>query len=196
MKSVNIIIFLILILICFSLCQDSQHRNLEKINYSNKNSNNLNLVSSAKKLENILSSYLANPQQFILTHSNKENFIALFSNFTRLNGEVLYNEYIESKHHKDIQYQLDDLNNFKFKNVMNWEFDHNNKNFILPDEIKNYSDFYKWQMIISIMQTMHKIPTIKMDESLLLKRKNKNLRNSMSLVFPDEIKILDPPNEI
>jgi hypothetical protein len=190
MKSINIIIFLILI--CFSLGLYTKSENLEKIKSSNINPD---LINSAKKMENILSSYLVNPQQFILSHSNKDNFIAIFSNFTRLNGEVLYNEYIESKHHKDIQFQLDDLNNFKFKNVMSWEFDNIRKNFVLPDEIRSYPDFYKWQMIISIMKTMQKIPAIRKDESLSLLRKNKNLRNGMSLVFPDEIKIIDPPKE-
>jgi hypothetical protein len=184
MKKINILTFLIVIV--FSRCVDINTQIKQTMNAIQGD-----LIVSVKKMEDLLSSYLANPQQFILSHSNKENFIAIFSNFTRLNGEVLYDEYLESKHHKDIQSQLDDLNNFKIRNVNNWEFDSTRGKLVLSDEIRNYPDYYKWQMIVSIMKSMNKIPAIRKNENLFIK--NKNLRSSMSLVFPDEVKIMDPP---
>src|SRR5690606_829850 len=57
-------------------------------------------------LQNLLNEYLTNPDQFISTKSNKDNFIAVFSNFTKINGEILYNQY-NNKKSKDIQNLID-----------------------------------------------------------------------------------------
>jgi hypothetical protein len=58
--------------------------------------------------------------------------------------------------------------------------------------VRNYSDFQKWQIIVSIMQTMKKFPVMRNDDGNL-NNENKSLRGSVSLVFPDDVKIMDPP---
>jgi hypothetical protein len=45
-------------------------------------------------------------------------------------------------------------------------------------------------MIISILKTMDRLPVVRNERDYKV---NKNLRNKLSLIFPDEIKILDPP---
>jgi hypothetical protein len=93
-------------------------------------------ISEVQKLEKTIREYLSNPAKFILTNSNKENFISIFSNFTKMNGEEIYEEYIATKYHKDLQSILDDINGIKFKNVNGWNYDHVMKKFILPDDGK------------------------------------------------------------
>lgn len=88
------------------------------------------------KVEEIVKEYLQMPQQYISSHNNKENFIAIFSNFTKLNGEVLLNEYIENMNGKDLQSIIDNINQIKNKYVTRWEFDTQKGKFILPDDSK------------------------------------------------------------
>lgn len=101
-----------------------------------------NGLTKLKKMETNLKEYLNNPQGFISTHNNKENFVTIFSNFTRLNGEILFNEYYNKKYNGDIQIMLDNLNNIKQKNLNDWDFDIIKRKFALPDDSKFY--FFKF----------------------------------------------------
>ena len=100
------------------------------------NSENLQKISKIKEMEELIKSYLDNPESFILTHNNRENFIAVLSNFTRLNGEEIYEEYLEKQYQKDIQTVIDHMNNIKIKHVNNWDYDSVQGKFILPDDSK------------------------------------------------------------
>ena len=91
------------------------------------------------QVEDKVKEYLQMPQQYISTHSNKENFIAIFSNFTKLNGEVILNEYVENNKGKDIQSMIDNINQIKNKHLTRWEYDTQKGKFVLPDDSK---DFY------------------------------------------------------
>ena len=87
-------------------------------------------------LQNQVSEYLKNPDQFISANTNKDNFIAVFSNFTQVNGEILYDQYIHDRHNKDIQNLIDHLNNFQSNNYDKWTYDTISNKFILPEESK------------------------------------------------------------
>lgn len=104
------------------------------------NENIFNLIEEEQlkfsKVEDIVNEYTQNPKQFISSHNNKENFIAIFSNFTRLNGEVLFEEYIRDNREKDLQAIIDNINNIKTKHVTKWEFESSKGKFILPDDSK------------------------------------------------------------
>ena len=85
-------------------------------------------------LQNKLSEYLKNTDQFINSNSNKDIFIALFSNFTQMNGEILYHQYMNERHNKDIQNLIDKLNNFQSNNNEKWYYDTLSNKFSLPDD--------------------------------------------------------------
>ena len=112
-------LFYLLLLIVFSSCQSNDK-----------------LVEKVQRMEKNFKQYIENPARFIYSHNNKDNFIAVFSNFTRTDGENIYNEYLQTKHKKDIQSILDNINNFKFKNVNSWSFDSSKGKFVLPDDSK------------------------------------------------------------
>ena len=139
MKNIKKQNFYLFILFCFlikanTITWDTTNSNINSIYDGSKDE-----FLKAKQMEDLLKSYNDNPGEFITSHSNKENFITIFSNFTRLNGEILYEEYIESKHHKDIQSVLDNLNKLNSKgNVNNWDFDPKKGKFIVTDESKIY----------------------------------------------------------
>lgn len=82
--------------------------------------------------------YLNNPSKFLVNHSNEENFIAVFSNFTNSNGRELYNSYMQDVYLKDIQTILDDINNVKRGYGSKWKFDPVRKKYILPDKSKMF----------------------------------------------------------
>ena len=88
------------------------------------------------KVEDPVKEYVDNPNQYISTHSNKENFIAIFSNFTKLNGEILYEEYVDKNIKKDLQNIIDNINQRKTKHLTKWEYESSKRKFILPDDSK------------------------------------------------------------
>jgi hypothetical protein len=81
--------------------------------------------------------YIDNSDVFLSSHSNRENFIAMFSNFTKINGEGLYQSYIQATYKKGPQYVIDKMNNIGSKNVDKWEYDTNLKKFKLSEESKH-----------------------------------------------------------
>jgi hypothetical protein len=87
---------------------------------------------NAENMQQLLQAYLKDPQSFLVSHNNRENFVAVFSNFTRLNGEFLYDQYVNRE--KDIQSLIDDLNKLKSKSLDNWQYDSAKGKFILPEE--------------------------------------------------------------
>ncbi len=89
---------------------------------------------NAETMQQLLQSYLKDPHSFMVSHNNRENFIAVFSNFTRLNGEVLYDQYVHRE--KDIQTLIDNLNHVKSKNLDKWDYDSVKGKFLLPDDGK------------------------------------------------------------
>lgn len=102
--------FIIIIILKFSLCKESNPQNVQ----------------------NLVETYMKNPQLFLQSHNNKDNFIAIFTNFTRLNGEVIYNKYMNKN--KDMQSLIDSINNYKYHNLDNWDFDPVKKKFILSED--------------------------------------------------------------
>ncbi len=89
-----------------------------------------------QKLEKLLKDYLDNPNNFLTSNNNKDIFTAIFTNFTRSNGEVIYNDYLleQSEHNKsDLQSIIDDINNIKSKSG---EWEYKNGRFNLPDDSK------------------------------------------------------------
>jgi len=88
------------------------------------------------KVEDSVNEYLSNPNQYISTHSNQENFIAIFSNFTKLNGEILYEEYVDNNIKKNLQNIIDNINEIKIKHLTKWEYDSSKRKFVLPDDSK------------------------------------------------------------
>lgn len=100
------------------------------------NIHSLELKHSEIDIHSLMKDYIINPQQFLMSHSNKDNFIAIFSNFTHSNGEEIYKDFIEGRYQKDVQSMLDNLNNFKVKYVDKWEYDTLRGRFNLPDESK------------------------------------------------------------
>lgn len=88
------------------------------------------------KVEDSVNEYLSNPNQYISTHSNHENFIAIFSNFTKLNGEILYEEYVDNNIKKNLQNIIDNINEIKIKHLTKWEYDSSKRKFVLPDDSK------------------------------------------------------------
>ncbi len=85
-------------------------------------------------LQQKLMDYIKNPDQFLSNNPNKDIFIALFSNFTHMNGEILYNQYIKDRHNKDIQNLIDRINNFQSSNSDKWFYNTLSNKFSLPDD--------------------------------------------------------------
>lgn len=60
--------------------------------------------------------------------------------------------------------------------------------------VRGYSDFYKWQLIVSIMKTMKTFPLEYNTNSI---PEMNNLKNNLrkKVIFPDDLinKILNPP---
>lgn len=72
---------------------------------------------------------------FISNHSNKENFITIFSNFTKSDGNLIFRSYIENNK-QELQNVIDKINNLQNNNIFTWEYDVQKKKFIIPDESK------------------------------------------------------------
>lgn len=77
--------------------------------------------------------YLNDAYNYIPNHSNKENFIAIFGNYTKADVTKDLNGYIDNNN-KEIQYVIDKINNFQTNNIIDWEFDSAKQKFTLPDE--------------------------------------------------------------
>jgi hypothetical protein len=76
----------------------------------------------------VLYEYSIDPNKYILSHTNQENFIAMFSKYSNLNGNKLYENY---KTHKTGKFYN------KFQSTTNkWEYNTIHNKFILPDESK------------------------------------------------------------
>ena len=73
------------------------------------------------------------PYKYIPAHSNKENFIAIFGNYTKTDVTKDLNGYLENTD-KDIQFLIDKINNFQTNNIVDWDFDTTKQKFTLPDE--------------------------------------------------------------
>lgn len=131
-----------------------------------------------QELYSLQQKFKENEDEFIKNHSNKENFIVIFSNYTQKDGRILYKEYKDKKLNNSIQDILDNLNKIQIESDKDFEFDSLNNRFIASSSVKNYPDYFKWKMIISILKTM--------------KQKQKNDSSSSSLMFND-LKIIDPP---
>jgi len=107
-----------------------------------------------------------------------------------LNEEGLYKFFIEEN--KEFQSVLDDLNNIKSKGLNDWNYDFSKGKFILSEEcivilnyiVTNLSDFYKWQLIISIMKTIKQFPPANKQFQIKNLRKKYHLKDS---------EILNPP---
>jgi len=143
-------------------------------------------IIEEKEIEDIqskLKEYLSNSDKFIINHSNKDNFITIFSNVTQVNGEFLFNQFAEENKAKTLQKTIDEINNIKAKNNDKWTFNSLTNRFDLPEEMKTYSDYYKWKIIQGILRTMDKFPIKKSDSF----NKNKHF------LLPEDIKILSPP---
>ena len=65
-----------------------------------------------------------------------DNSPSYFSNFTQMNGKIMFDQYINDKHNKDIQNLIDNLNNFQSNNNDKWIYDTINNKFVLPEESK------------------------------------------------------------
>lgn len=68
--------------------------------------------------------------------------------------------------------------------------------------VKNYSDYLKWKLIIAILKTMKSVPITEVDNFLNFnkfhfeEKEFGNLkRDEVKLLFPDDIRIIDPPIE-
>jgi hypothetical protein len=83
----------------------------------------------------IVQEYLTNPLDFISRHKNKENFLVIFSNYTKADASDIFQEYTENNKN-EIQNVIDKINNFPNNNNFNWEYDIQKKKFIMPDESK------------------------------------------------------------
>lgn len=86
---------------------------------------------------------MENSDKYILTHNNKDNFIFVFNNYTKADGETIYKNYIQNNYRKDINSVLDNLNNIKNSNTDTWDYDLIKGKFILPDE-SNFSIYFKF----------------------------------------------------
>jgi len=89
-------------------------------------------------VNNLVQQYVYNPYEFISNHNNKENFKAIFSNYTKTDSSKYLDKYIENNK-KEIQNVIDKINNFQNNNIFNWDYDVQKGKFILPDEsIKSF----------------------------------------------------------
>jgi hypothetical protein len=97
---------------------------------------NIGLIISIK-LEIIgpeSSEYRDNTDVYLSSHSNKEIFLAMFSNYTNSDGEKLYESYSDYTRKKGPQFIIDKMNGLISKNVDKWEYDSNLKKFKLSEE--------------------------------------------------------------
>jgi hypothetical protein len=78
--------------------------------------------------------YLDSPDKYLSGNSNKENFIAMFSNLTKLDGAKLYSNYIDFTHNKGQQFIIDKINHLNSKNIEKWAYDTNLNKFRLSEE--------------------------------------------------------------
>jgi len=90
-----------------------------------------------KNYENDYKEYLNNPNQYITTHSNKDIFITIFSNYTKLDGLQLYNNFINSDRRNDMQFKIDKINNLNSRNIDKWQYDSIIKKFRLSEDSNN-----------------------------------------------------------
>jgi len=97
----------------------------------------LNFLLNFFLIKKIVNEYLNDPYKYIPNHSNKENFIAIFGNYTNNKSDVTkdLDKYLENNH-KDIQSVIDKINNFQTNNIVDWDFDTTRQKFTLPDESK------------------------------------------------------------
>ena len=84
-------------------------------------------------MKRIVQEFLLNPLDYIATHNNKDNFLAIFTNYTKADASDNFEQFTESNK-KEIQNVIDKINNIKNNNKFNWEYDVQKKKFIMPDE--------------------------------------------------------------
>ncbi len=89
----------------------------------------------AVSMQTLLQAYLKDYRAYLTSHNNRQNFVAVFSNFTRLNGDLLYDQYVSKQ--RDMQSLMDDINNIKIRNLDKWEYDAAKRKFVLPDDSKS-----------------------------------------------------------
>lgn len=68
--------------------------------------------------------------------------MAIFSNYTKSDASEFYQEYIETNK-REIQNVIDKINNFQNDINFNWEYDVQNRKFIMPDESNFINIFLK-----------------------------------------------------
>ena len=79
-----------------------------------------------------MSDYALDPETFLKTHNNREIFIALFSEKSKVNGKKLYEQFMDSLNKNDIQTKIDKMNKFDNQNDK-WSFNSLKKEFDLPN---------------------------------------------------------------
>jgi hypothetical protein len=94
-------------------------------------------IINVKNYENDMKEYVNNPDEYITKHSNKDIFITIFSNFTKLDGLQLYNNFINSDRRNDMQFKIDKINNLNSRNVDKWQYDSIIKKFRLSEDSNN-----------------------------------------------------------
>lgn len=138
--------YIIVIFLIFYTCCKCE---VGDINDNERNDNGINLDELLKddakinkknenkiidhQLENNVKTYQKDPQAFLSTHNNKDNFITLFTKYTKLNSESLYNQYISNKNNRGLQAEIDKINNINNRHLDSWEFNQQEGKFILPD---------------------------------------------------------------
>eukprot|EP00340_Litonotus_pictus_P003183 CAMPEP_0170521362 /NCGR_PEP_ID=MMETSP0209-20121228/6694_1 /TAXON_ID=665100 ORGANISM="Litonotus pictus, Strain P1" /NCGR_SAMPLE_ID=MMETSP0209 /ASSEMBLY_ACC=CAM_ASM_000301 /LENGTH=201 /DNA_ID=CAMNT_0010808167 /DNA_START=114 /DNA_END=716 /DNA_ORIENTATION=- len=128
-------------------------------------------------IEKEVNSLKNNSDHYLASHNNREIFLSIFANYTKnsyIEGSVdsrdLLEDYFRHRRRKGIvlfdvveeESSEEDGNSSDTGSSKDtqWQFDYIKQEYKLPKDIQRYSDYYKWKMIMILLNSIEKLPII------------------------------------